>query len=943
MSVATRKEAMAALWEFMRMPLAEGGGVAAVTGPPGTGKTYLVERFAQQARGAGAVVRQAAGVPAEQDVPLGLVKRLFGDDELVRGEETDWLPGLAHCCDLEVTRLCATCQSLALGMYTRIERSLRSSEGATRVVLVVDDLHFTDAPSLWVLRLLLSRVRTLPVFLILSGYSQAPARQLRDFRLDAMKKSSLLTLDLPLLTLSEADVLLREMTERRAMTAYMKAVMELTGGNMRLLTVVGRHTKTLAQSTKLSDSSEPVTYDRSQLRSAVELMVCNGPVTEVERVARAMAVLGVGRPAALIGALSGVGPVETANAMELIEAMGLTSSGDFRHPAIRAAILEGLDSKERVSFYRSAAQLLFEKGTPIREVADCLVAAGVAAEVWERTVLREAARHAHAAGAWHEAVNYLELARNFSCQPDEQAEVLVEVACAKWRVDVPAALSHLTELVSHARGGRLSGQGVVVVSGMLLWGGRRAAAKEILGLLSDLDRAELGRVRTLIEFPVAHQESGPPNASGACADTDTSVVLWWGDATAAVVDNRSAGPPGAFLASKEMIRSYFLDCDQPNWVMDVGYFTTRLLYHVCLALPETPCDGLAKEGSERMSPFRRIILHCLQAVNALKRGRPAEAEKEARSALAQPAGWGIHVGLPLSVLVLAQLQQGKFEDAKSTLRTPVPARLFESELGRLYLHTRGLYQLAVRMPHAAVGDFLTCGEIERRLGIPSVPTCPWQAWAAHAYLLLGRKEEATRNAEAVAATCDDVHAKAIALRVLALARPIGLRADLLRDAVGLLEGSGWRVDLASTLYELGRTHHFLGNAKAGRVLIRRAWNIARFAGFEPLLSVMASCRADDEATALSPADLGGLDGPDEQCADAPAGASARNADVLSSAERRVAWLAGIGHSNREVADRLCITVSTVEQHLTKIYRKLGLKQRNDLVTVVPIPSDGMLW
>jgi DNA-binding CsgD family transcriptional regulator len=51
---------------------------------------------------------------------------------------------------------------------------------------------------------------------------------------------------------------------------------------------------------------------------------------------------------------------------------------------------------------------------------------------------------------------------------------------------------------------------------------------------------------------------------------------------------------------------------------------------------------------------------------------------------------------------------------------------------------------------------------------------------------------------------------------------------------------------------------------------------------------------------------------------------------LTDAERRVSALAGRGHTNREIASSLFITVSTVEQHLTRVYRKLNLKRREDL-------------
>lgn len=51
---------------------------------------------------------------------------------------------------------------------------------------------------------------------------------------------------------------------------------------------------------------------------------------------------------------------------------------------------------------------------------------------------------------------------------------------------------------------------------------------------------------------------------------------------------------------------------------------------------------------------------------------------------------------------------------------------------------------------------------------------------------------------------------------------------------------------------------------------------------------------------------------------------------LSRAESRVAQLASQGYTNREISSRLYITMSTVEQHLTRIYRKLGIDRRDKL-------------
>ena len=53
-------------------------------------------------------------------------------------------------------------------------------------------------------------------------------------------------------------------------------------------------------------------------------------------------------------------------------------------------------------------------------------------------------------------------------------------------------------------------------------------------------------------------------------------------------------------------------------------------------------------------------------------------------------------------------------------------------------------------------------------------------------------------------------------------------------------------------------------------------------------------------------------------------------DELTGTERRVAELAGGGHTNKEIAAELFMGVSTVEAHLSRIYRKLGLRSRTEL-------------
>jgi DNA-binding CsgD family transcriptional regulator len=60
---------------------------------------------------------------------------------------------------------------------------------------------------------------------------------------------------------------------------------------------------------------------------------------------------------------------------------------------------------------------------------------------------------------------------------------------------------------------------------------------------------------------------------------------------------------------------------------------------------------------------------------------------------------------------------------------------------------------------------------------------------------------------------------------------------------------------------------------------------------------------------------------------------------LTETERRVADLAAEGRSNREIAAELYMGVSTVEAHLSRVYRKLGIRSRAGLAGRLAIPVD----
>lgn len=62
------------------------------------------------------------------------------------------------------------------------------------------------------------------------------------------------------------------------------------------------------------------------------------------------------------------------------------------------------------------------------------------------------------------------------------------------------------------------------------------------------------------------------------------------------------------------------------------------------------------------------------------------------------------------------------------------------------------------------------------------------------------------------------------------------------------------------------------------------------------------------------------------------GAPAR--DELTPREREIALLAAAGLTSREIADRLVVSVRTVDNHLQRVYRKLGVRRRQELNDVL---------
>ena len=191
----------------------------------------------------------------------------------------------------------------------------------------------------------------------------------------------------------------------------------------------------------------------------------------------------------------------------------------------------------------------------------------------------------------------------------------------------------------------------------------------------------------------------------------------------------------------------------------------------------------------------------------------------------------------------------------------------------------------------------------------------WRSGMASTLLALGDVAGARILAIEELAAAEDFGAApcvARALRALAGATPdVETRIDLLKRAHRLLEGRSLLMDRCLTDLALGAALHLADRDEAARLTLRRAADIAvrMDAG-----TLMEEAHRELVAAGARPRRL------------AQSGASA-----LTPAERKVAGLAAAGRKNTEIASDLYISVKTVESHLARVYRKLEVDGRAQLI------------
>lgn len=136
----------------------------------------------------------------------------------------------------------------------------------------------------------------------------------------------------------------------------------------------------------------------------------------------------------------------------------------------------------------------------------------------------------------------------------------------------------------------------------------------------------------------------------------------------------------------------------------------------------------------------------------------------------------------------------------------------------------------------------------------------------------------------------------------------------LQRAVTMLEGSPRRLDAARALVELGAALRRSNRRVEAREPLSRGMDLAESCAARALAD-----RAKDELRAA-----GGR----------PRRQRMTGLDALTVTEARIARMAATGMSNAQIAQAQFVTRKTVETHLGRIYRKLGIGARDDLAATL---------
>ncbi|MFE4831284.1 AAA family ATPase [Streptomyces sp. NPDC056672] len=896
-----RTEALQLLEQLLDEALDGTGQVVSITGPTGSGKTELANQLATRAGDQGIRVLQTYASRAGVVAAPGIFGQL--------------LEACTSSALLRRLTMAAPADIRSPQFILGICHELLRSAARTPLLLIADDVHLADADSFQGLLYLIRHVRTAPVMLVLvvSEYSQQtiPLFHAELFREPHHRQ-------IHLQPLSEAGVTgvladrLDEATARRLAPATLAA----SGGNPLVVrALVEEH---LTQFTE--PDKEPLSPGEASATAVLACLHHSGqPCLEV---ARAIALLGGRVAPELISRLVSMPRFLVERyTTELSEAGLLGPDGMLRHPAAHCVILSDPDFDDAAELHHRAAELLHSEGETALRIAEHLIAADRAGRHWQIPVLRQAAEDALEEGKADLSLQCLDLALRDCPESRERALITAAKVRVEWRMNPARALSHFAGLLSAFEQGHLPDLEAIMLARALMWHGREGEAAAILTTIGS--RAHTAEVREALISTEYSLSRTHPGAVAVWRGAPAQLRLQGDELGAAVPTEAgiwSLLQEGDHAASsrraEELLRA---DLAPDYWRGPHANALCALLYAHELKRAEYWTTRIYQDGEPEGFRTWQAVQSVILSEIARRRGDLPEAARLAEEGLCLmgPRAWGPQIVLPLATLISTAAAAGHGRVAEQWLSCPLPELVPKTRYYLHYLEAVGQYHLAEGRHLLALRNFLACGRQMKRWGMDLPGIASWRLGVAEALLGLGQTERAVKmldeQAEQPGAQYPRVHGRVLRLRA-ATVKPRQAVA-LLRESADLLDRDQLPVELLATLIDLNRCYAELGDSHRARFTARRIWQIAARCGAEAL--VRRSLLPEFAAPGVV------------------AGAVSRAAEddvytVLSDAELRVAELAVRGHTNREIAARLYITVSTVEQHLTRVYRKLRVGGRADL-------------
>ncbi|GAA1289478.1 hypothetical protein GCM10009609_66030 [Pseudonocardia aurantiaca] len=870
-----------------------------IHGPAGSGKSALLHEFCATATSEGALVLTAACSRAEREDPLATVR------QLLESAETGAAAGAGH-----FTAPAASHEShgLVLGI-TALARD-------RPVVVAVDDVRYADTQSVRHLLALACRAPWARILIVLtertsSGYERSTLHD------ELLGTSAARTVGVTNLTAGGAGSVLAEYGVA-ADASCVEHHSWVTGGNPLLIHALapslGRCTGPSKGSCLLAGRHSP------DFRTVVRNLIRSLDQAEVE-VLRALAVLSGSADMADLQGVLGTPIARLANVVDGLERVGLLETGRFRDPTVLDEVRADMTNNEHIRWHVRAAGYLLRERAPATAVAAHLVKAGRVPNRRMVDVLQEAATALLAAGDAHEAKLCLDLARRSGPDADQVSEIEFALVRVEHQIAPSSAARRLPSVTSAIPDERLRGAEIADLLEMVCWHSGPDVSGEILARIAGRSAAD-GRTATELESgwmllttvfpglaamprPTVGGEPEPRLYRFARADL---LALAW-----------SMLHEGWTAQAAQQSDRLLTPADQH--VRDARAVFVTLTVMAVVGRPVSPsvCDQLIDAADSRGALAARAMFLAARADANLARGHLVAAERDARAALdAMPAeAWGVGIGQPVSALVLAITESGRAAAAEP-LGISVPDAMYESVFGPRYLYARGCHLLALRQPRAALDDFRSCGLLMARWGLGHDVAVPWRYGAARALVSLGDERVAREFLDDQLADLTGGINRGLALRLAASLSSRDAALRLLSEAQSIFDAAGNGLESARTLAKMSELHDGRGERTTARVKRARARQLAQDLG---------SPRLVDEFAPASTSTI-------ESRRPAPVAALESSTTVLTDAESRVVDLVVRGHTNREISDRLFVTVSTVEQHLTSVYRKLKVKRRRELAALL---------